>query len=148
MKMTPSQTYQTYIQLIIHAESISWTRFNNFLLVGSVLVLAWVALFVSDKSSLWAAKVAMLLISGVGVLSGIAWAGLGKRGRKYVDDYKKEAQRIEKDNVWWEKRDQEIKRPMGLDQGKGTWETSTFLVTCGPALFATLCCILFAISAI
>ena len=149
MKITPSQIYQAFVQLVAHSESISWNRFNNFLIVNSVLVLAWATVFVSDRASSVPGKIVMIFICVFGVLTGISWAGLGRRGRWYVNEYKKRVERIEAETdqaEWWENGIPADLRPFQVDKGKGSYDTSSFLVGVGPYVFSAMYVVLFVVS--
>jgi hypothetical protein len=80
--------YAAVVQLIVVTENTSWNRFYNFLVFASVLVLAWTAIYTQANPPGFATAIKVLL-SVVGFLSGLAWAGLGWRGRellkKFVD---------------------------------------------------------------
>jgi hypothetical protein len=72
------------IQMVIHAESISWNRFYNFLMGNSILVLAWATIYGSQDRSILS-SIVLSAICVFGASSGVAWAELGKRSRKHVE---------------------------------------------------------------
>lgn len=92
--------YSALVQLVIHAESITWNRFYNFLMANSILVLAWAVIYVSRSYSP-IVTITLLSICILGGLSGPFWAGLGFRGRKFLDVYVKLASNIEADTSLW-----------------------------------------------
>ena len=86
-RVSGSQVYATITQLLLQTEEISWNRFYNFLMGNSILILAWATIFaIGDKGLTHLIVLASICI--VGGLSGIAWRGLGKRSRAYVEKYK------------------------------------------------------------
>jgi hypothetical protein len=86
--------YPAWVALVQHAENISWTRFYNFLVFATILVLAWATIY-SQASRPWGAAVVMAVMSGVGLLSGFIWAGLGYRSRQYLHFYLKGGAKLE-----------------------------------------------------
>lgn len=131
-KVSDKETYSAIVQLVAHAESISWNRFHNFLIANSVLVLAWVTIYVSNGSSLMLTCI-LVAICVLGVLSGIFWAALGYRGRKFVDGYIDLGTQIEKG----------IEGHKPLTESKNTrdalpcgWSGSRYILMVGPCIFA------------
>src|SRR5512145_1369640 len=96
VKIGYDRIYESYLELVIHSENISWSRFNNLLVINSILVVAWATLFkeTSIQDIIWA-KVVMTSISLLGIFTGVAWAYLGKRSRQYLDRYKEKLRAIE-----------------------------------------------------
>src|SRR5438552_2911872 len=93
--------YAAIIQMVIHAETISWNRFYNFLMGNSVLVVAWAAVFSSQAVSVLV-SIVLSVICLFGVCSGIVWAELGKRSREHVDKHFNQGRDVEKDPKSWE----------------------------------------------
>ncbi len=91
--------YNTITQLVIHAETITWNRFSNFLTGNSILVLAWATIY-SNKIEELNARLILFAITVVGVLSCPVWAAIGSRGRKYVIAYTDLARKIEESAIW------------------------------------------------
>jgi len=147
-KINRRDVYDTYVRLIIQAESISWNRFNSFLILNSILILAWAGIFTSDSPSSTSAKFVMALICLLGGLSGIAWAILGRRGRKYLDKYKEQAKTIEEKRPdWWEKCIEYDDKPIGISIPYTTKVgTSTWLLYRGPQLFTLMYIALLAVT--
>ena len=50
MKIGYEHIYDSYRELVIHSENISWGRFQNLLIINSILVVAWATLF-HDKDA-------------------------------------------------------------------------------------------------
>jgi hypothetical protein len=89
MKITKKDVYSTIVGHLTSAESITWNRFNSFLLVNSILFIAWTTIYF-DKISpgdLINRAILLTIIAMVGIISGVFWAGLGLRGRKYVFEF-------------------------------------------------------------
>jgi hypothetical protein len=74
--------YPIWVSYAQQAEANSWNRFYNFLTFSSILVLAWSAIYSQSTRPAWAIPV-MVSISGLGVLSSLAWSALGYRGREF-----------------------------------------------------------------
>ena len=155
-KIGCKDVYDTYVRLVVHAESISWSRFNNFLLANSIFLLAWTTLFSSRQPSPSPARFVMALICVLGILSGFAWAELGKRGRKYLEDYMGKMNAIESEtdyNDWWETTGVNLNsdankkiRPFQVKQDGPQYGRSYFLLRFGPYFFVGLHVILFIVS--
>jgi len=95
--LTTKDVYSTFMKMMSDAETISWSRFNNFLVFNSVLIFTWVHLW---NGSSRPAPI-LIALSVTGVLSGILWAGLGYRGRKFLDKYMNMAKAIELLKTSW-----------------------------------------------
>jgi hypothetical protein len=79
--------YQAASQHWAHAEQIRWTLLYNYLMGSSILLIAWAAVFAGAVTS---GRLAVLfLLSFVGFLLSVAWAGLGWRGSTFVSVYAK-----------------------------------------------------------
>lgn len=127
--------YGAVVQLVIHAENISWNRFNNFLVAATVFVIAWATIY-STGPDTCTAKLIQGFICILGILGGIAWAYLGYTSRDYVDMYFQFAEEIESG-----KDDSEIKlfqRPKDVRINRSTSSLSRFLLIAVPVLFSVL----------
>ncbi len=142
MKIGYKEAYDIYFRLVVHSESISWQRFHYLLVINSILILAWVTLFKGDATPLnMVAKLVMSGILFIGILTNLAWAGLGDRGRKYLDAYKEKAKRIEQDcdkQKWWEDDIEITDRPFQIHLQPATGTSSNFLLGKGPYFFMVL----------
>lgn len=141
MKRGYKDVYDIYCRLVIHSESISWQRFHNFLVINSILILAWATLFKDDATPSKIAKLVMTGIPFIGMLTTLAWAGLGDRGRKYLDAYKEKAKRIEQDcdkQKWWEDGIEITDRPFQIHIQPVSGTSSNFLLGKGPYFFTFL----------
>jgi hypothetical protein len=140
MTIGKGDIYKTYKDLVIHSETTSWNRFASFLVISSILVLAWARLFTADNIFLWH-KIVMTGISAFGILGGFVWASLGARGREYLDQYKKKAIAIEtncdKQN-WWEDGIEITDRPFQIDIKPKPYSSSRTLLILVPMLFSLL----------
>ena len=136
--------YATLVQLVMHAESITWNRFYNFLMANSILVLAWAVIFASDAHSLMVTHV-LIALCLLGGLSGPVFAALGIRGRKFLDEYIRLGSVIEDTAIW----------PNALDKCKPLtktkdliktlpygWSGSRYILKVGPWFFTILYIIL------
>jgi len=99
--VSAKEVYPALVQLAIHAESITWNRFYNFLMANSILVLAWATIFASSLSDRPGPKTVLAAICILGGASGVAWAGLAVRGRKFLFDFVGLAQAIETAPAHW-----------------------------------------------
>ena len=139
MKIDEKDMYTTFFQLVLHSESISWSRFNNLLIINSILILAWATIFASNSSSRLASKIVMVVICALGILSSVAWADLGKRGREYLDAYKNKAKSIETNKKdWWEGCIDNDYKPFHIDKKPKWYSSSRFLVGYGPYFFVVV----------
>jgi hypothetical protein len=140
MVIGKDDVYKFYKDLVIHSETISWNRFANFLVISSILVLAWATIFVVKSPSL-CHKAVMSLISGFGIYAGIVWADIGDRGRKYLDQYKDKAKSIETNSNkkdWWEGGIEKTDRPFQIDIDPKRWSSSRTLLFWVPLIFSGL----------
>ena len=140
MKIGHANIYDSYRELVIQSENLSWSRFQNLLTINSILVVAWATLFDAQPIS---AKVAMSAISILGIFTGVAWAYLGKRSRQYLDRYKEKLRAIEEHHdkaEWWD-RDALIPitdRPFQIHIAPNCFSSSKFLLFWTPLFFALL----------
>jgi hypothetical protein len=95
LMVSTKEIYSGLVQLTIHAETITWNRFNNFLVGNTILVLAWATIFASDNF-LNGKTFILAALCILGAISGPFWAALGERGRKFLDEYIDLAVEIEK----------------------------------------------------
>lgn len=140
MKIGYAQIYDSYRELVLHSENISWGRFQNLLLINSILVVAWAMLFHDKDAHRWVQFV-MTAITTPGILTGIAWAGLGKRSRQYLDAYKAKLTAIEvhyDKTQWWESDIEITDRPFQIDIAPCRFTSSRFLLFWTPLLFAAV----------
>ena len=83
--------YKSIPQLITNAESVTWSRFNAYLLAISILILGWVTLFTTKQIPqglpVWCCKALLIIISLFGMFMSTAWSILGFRGRAYLNHY-------------------------------------------------------------
>lgn len=144
--ITWKDLYAHLVQLVVHSESISWSRFANYLTCNSILLLAWATLFVSVTHGL-ATRLVMALLCIIGGLSGVAWADLGRRGRAYLDQYKDAAVKIEEKEAkaWSEDIPLEY-RLFQLQQTSLWYSRSRTLVIGVPYVFTVLYAILLVMS--
>ena len=68
--ITDKELYPSLVQLRIHADSVTWNRFYNFLMFNSILVLAWATVYAAHPRPIgaWAVLVAFCFFGG---LSGV-----------------------------------------------------------------------------
>jgi len=71
--------------MIASAEEVTWNRFYNFSMANSILILAWATFYASGINEHDLVITAAICV--LGVCSSVLWAGLGLRGRQYVDLY-------------------------------------------------------------
>ena len=140
MTIGKDDVYKIYKDLVIHSEVISWNRLASFLVISSILVLAWARLFTANNLCLWQ-KIVMTLISTFGIFAGFVWADLGERGRAYLDRYKDKAIAIETHcdkQDWWEKGIEITDRPFQINIKPKFYSSSRFLLVWVPMLFSSL----------
>ncbi|MFX0201314.1 MAG: hypothetical protein ACFFCW_34790 [Candidatus Hodarchaeota archaeon] len=90
-----SKIYEMLSTLMMYSEQVRWTRFNNLLVVNSILIVAWAAIFAGTSPFSYKALLLSLLCLP-GVIFGILWSFLGRRSSKYLDDFHKMAEKLEK----------------------------------------------------
>lgn len=140
MTIDKSNVYTSYRDLVIHSENISWSRFGNFLIISSILVLAWATLYRANPRDL-PLNIVMTAISVIGFLAGIVWSDLGHRGRSYLDQYKAKAKAIEEHpdkQDWWEQGIPITDRPFQIQLTPKFYSSSTILLIGTPLLFSLL----------
>ncbi len=139
--ISPNDLYGALVQMVIHAEGISWNRLYNFLMGNSILVLAWATIYASTQHS-WLTGVVLSAICVLGGLSGIAWAELGWRARRHVELYFSQALRIEQDPKLWEVAIDDTLKPFKgsepIRDSARWYSTNQFLLTGMPIAFTVL----------
>jgi len=129
------------IQLIIHTESISWSRLYNFLMGNSILVLAWATIYSSADRGVWT-RLVMSAICVLGGFSGPAWAALGSRTRYYVNLHVRQAESLEGDPSSWEEAIPDELRPFRqgatIRGGRFKYSSNPFLLQAVPLSFTAL----------
>jgi hypothetical protein len=76
---------QRWENFMLQAEANSWSRFNNFLVFTSILMLAWAAIF--TVTSELKRDIVLVAISLFGFVSAVAWSLLGFNSRRYQTFY-------------------------------------------------------------
>jgi hypothetical protein len=138
VKIGYEHLYRSYHELLLHSENVTWGRFQNLLIINSVLVVAWATLFQEKDAHLFA-KIVMTCIAALGVLTGIAWADLGRRGRQYLESYKAKLKAIEEHHDkkdWWVEGTTITDRPYQIDVPTSRFSSSRTLLVWTPLLFA------------
>jgi hypothetical protein len=102
--------YAVLTQMIVQLENISWSRFYNFLMGSSILVLSWATLYVSGPKSPYTTSV-LLLLCLIGILSGPIWAKLGKRARQQLEVLFQMTRGLEANPAAWEQDVRPSDRP-------------------------------------
>lgn len=145
-KISTRELYAAVVQLVIHAETISWSRFNNFLVGGTILIIAWATIFSSNQHSI-GSKVTLSAICIVGIFTCIAWSSLGSRSRKYLDEYYSQGEAIEKQEEFWEANVPNELKPFmktsGIRPEASCYSSSSFLLEYVPWAFAALYAFMF-----
>ncbi|MBU0533344.1 MAG: hypothetical protein KJ887_00890 [Candidatus Omnitrophica bacterium] len=134
---TKNLIYQALPALINGAESISWNRFNNFLLFNSILILAWATIYANINEEITTNH--SFLLGGICIL-GLAisfiWCALGFRGRSNVDLFLKIGKAIESNYPEGHKPITEAAKLR--DTQPFSWSGSTYILTITPLLIALL----------
>jgi hypothetical protein len=147
--LSPSNAYSAFVNLVMHSEVISWNRFYNYLMAMTFLILAWATLYV-QPSVTPTLKTILVSISILGALSGLLWAALGYRGRRFLDEFAKAGSSIENDSAMWPSELDNYKPLTSSralrDQIRFRYSGSMFLLTCVPLLISVLYLILFCAS--
>jgi len=147
--VTPHVLYPSLVQMIIHAEAISWNRFYSFLMFNTILILAWSTIYAAQAcpADAWTVLATMTIL---GAVSGIAMVGLSIRGRRFLDEYVNLAEKIEADDKCWS---EELKpyKPLTLTKEciktfPHGWAGSGHLLTWGSFAFAAFYVFLFHLS--
>jgi len=96
-KITVKEIYNNLVQLVIHAESVIWDRFNSYIVGNSILTLAWVTIFESNIKL----KFLLVLICIFGIIASVVFAILGYRGKAFLNRYLEVGSFIEADPQCW-----------------------------------------------
>ena len=143
-----NELYVSILNLINYAESTTWTRFYNFLMGNSILILAWATIYISSSKPPMARSV-IIAICLIGFFSGIFWAALGYRGRKILDKYIEIGKNVESNLDLWPSYLDNFKLATEMkkirdDRNKALfkWSGSYFLLPFGPLVFSILYVIL------
>jgi hypothetical protein len=133
-----SQIYTVLANLVMHSEQVRWTRLYNLLVVNTLLVLAWVAVFTSSGKVF--RQGILICLSLPGFLFSILWAGLGARSSAYLDDFHKEAENLEQEWPAEYPKPFAVSQPRrsGLRRGIHRFTSSRWLVTWIPIFFAAI----------
>ncbi len=124
--------YQLLPTLIGNAESISWNRFNNFLLFNSILILAWTTIYAKAE---WP-HLLLSSLSVVGLVISFVWCALGLRGRNNVNLFLKIGKNIESTHQGDIKP---LTDAVNLrDTQSFSWSGSIYVLTMTPLLIALL----------
>ena len=137
--VTPKDVYPSFIQLIIHAETISWTRFYHYLVFNTILILAWATIYSApgDPPRLKVAVTAAVCF--IGALSGVFWALLGARGRKFLRKYIGVTKEFEADLACWPAALEKYRLgTLTREWGKNGGSRSGYFVIGGPVVFTLL----------
>jgi hypothetical protein len=133
------ELYPSLVQMITHAENITWNRFNNFLMFNSILVLSWATVWEGQCKS----PTFLVIICVLGIFGGVFWAALGYRGRKYLDAYLDMAEELETTSPLWKNSNEKYKlatktKELHKSLHCSSWAGSKVLLTCGPLAFTAL----------
>lgn len=140
MRTGPSDAYASIVQLVVHAEAITWNRFYNFLMGNTLLILGWATLFAASSACATQSRIAQAALCVLGALSGIPFAALSYRGRKYLMDFVDLGAAIENSVAWPADLPQ---KPLGMTvKTRGEypfpWAGSYFILTGSCLLFTVL----------
>lgn len=145
----PKELYPSLVQMIIHAETISWNRYYNFLMFNTILILAWATIYIQHPRP-YLAQVVLATMCVIGGVSGVTWAALGYRGRKFLYEYINLAVKFEKDLTCWSP---ELRQFQLLTLTKAWinsfpygWSGSRYLLTVGALAFTFFYMLLFYVS--
>ena len=141
-KVSITELYPSLVHLIVHDETITWSRFSNFLWFNSILILSWATIYSSKKITILDSGFALIVLVTIcilGIISGIFWSGIGKRGRDYLNAHVDLASKIEKDSTLWDKEIQ-LYRPLTeakkiRDEHPNKYGSALFILTYGPQVF-------------
>jgi len=133
-RVSKKEVYLLLMKMFSDAETIAWSRLNNFLLFNSVLVVAWVQLWINDWSMWW-----MLIgVSLTGLLSGVVWGSLGRRITSFRKRYLDEAIALESE-VFKDLPQKPAALTKKLrDELPGGWSGTRWVVIVVPYCFAAL----------
>ena len=96
--MTPmidnQSLYTAATSLAIYSEQSRWSRLNSYLVVNSILLVAWATVFASQSGNNRSCVLAVLCLPGI--ILGIIWAFLGERSSQYLDILHSSIEKFEK----------------------------------------------------
>lgn len=143
------EVYSAFVQLVMHAESTSWNRFYNYLMATTILILSWATLFTNDPDKT-SPKIILISICLIGIISGVLWAALGYRGRRFLNEYSNAGANIERNSELWQGELQNL-APLTLsrelrDRLPFRYAGSLYLLTGVPMVFSLLFVIMLIIS--
>ncbi len=102
-ELSAKEIYSDLVQLVKHSELLRWNRFHNYLMINSILVVAWAIIYVSEQCS--PIKIFVLIgICILGGISGIVWSGLGYRSCKFHNRFLKMAKELENKHITFPKK--------------------------------------------
>lgn len=138
-QISPSELYGTLTSLVMHAEQLRWTRLNTYLVVASVSLAAWAAMFAATSEFPYKSWVLCLLCMPSFVL-GVLWGVLGWRSSCYMDDFHDQALDVEKHIPL------DLPKPFGASEKRRKevrsslqkFTSSKLLVTIVPLIFSLL----------
>lgn len=90
-----AEVYDTLTTLVLHSETVRWTRVNTLLVVDSILLAAWAGLFAGTKS-FPGKELLLALLCIPAIVLGILFARMGWRSTEYMDDFHYAAHEMEK----------------------------------------------------
>lgn len=151
-KLSIRDAYLCLFRLYADAEMVTWTRFNNFLVFNSILILTWATLWTAGPKGSGGVPGGIFLAVGVlGIVSGLVWGALGHRGRTMQYEIGDVAQKVEADGNAWRPGQTEDAywnkvfkfAPVSIskrlsDTGRFRWIASKVILTWGPVAVAGL----------
>jgi hypothetical protein len=140
---TRRDAYSAYLSFAQKAEETAWVRFNNFLLSGSILIVAWSTIYSTSHRSKYDGIV-MASMSGLGLVNGFVWRMLGVRSRWYVYEFLKKGGHLEKD-AKADCRECELAK-INSDEFRFRWLAHYATLIYAPLLFACLYAVLLYVS--
>ncbi len=147
--MSSKELYPSLVQMIIHAENITWNRFYNFLVFNTILVLSWTTVWTATNAP-QSRPVVLVSICILGSLSGIFWAALGYRGRAFLSEFMNMAKEFEADSSVWPKDLEKYKHATKAIELRDSlcysWAGSRVLLIGGPLIFTVIYGILLVVS--
>jgi hypothetical protein len=153
-RISNDELHNSITQLLTNAESISWNRFNNYLISITLLLLVWAAIFINSTCL---GKLLLIVIAAFGLLVSFAWICVGYRSRAYVDLFIEIGCALEskccndENNTIQPISDlknlnKETVRKIAIKRWT-SWARSTLILTVTPSCFAFLFLILIVLSA-
>ena len=139
LNITDAQVYSLLASAVTHSEQVRWTRLNTLLVVNSILVVAWAAVFAGTQD--FAHKSWLLtLLCLPGVVFGVLWAFLGSRSSRYLEAFHRKAEEIEtrfpQDQIKLFHLSEKIREP--VRKGFKRLTSSEWIVTWVPIAFSIL----------